>query len=105
MTTGGPNYRPICQTLQPVLIQGCGTLVYSDGSLTPNGTHAMECIRNGILLGTGATFLLGPTNLPLILKGLSMLSAPTGCNGIVDMSKFDLLSHIGSLSSLLNFLP
>lgn len=30
-----------------------------------------------------------------------MLSAPTGCDGIVDMSKFDLISKIGSLGSLL----
>jgi hypothetical protein len=38
------------QTLRPVLIKSRSTLVY-DGSLTPNGTHVMHCIRNGILLG------------------------------------------------------
>jgi hypothetical protein len=63
-------------------------------------TAHVHCIRNGILLGGGATFLLGPTSLPLVLKGLSMLSAPTGCDGIVDTSKFDLISKIGSLGSL-----
>lgn len=32
----GLNYTGICQTLQPVLIESCSTLVYDDGSLTPN---------------------------------------------------------------------
>ncbi len=51
----GPDYSGICETLQPVLIQSCDTLVNDDGSLTPDGTHAIHCIRNGILLGTGAS--------------------------------------------------
>lgn len=89
--------------LQGVLIPPCDTLVNGDGSLTSNGTHAMECIRNGIALAGGATFLLHlPLNL--VLKGLSKLAVPSGCSGIVDMSQFDLLSHIGSLSSILEFL-
>ncbi|MFZ0512357.1 MAG: hypothetical protein WAM14_12180 [Candidatus Nitrosopolaris sp.] len=63
----------------------------------------MNCIRNGILLGAGASLLGLP--LPLVLKGLSILSAPTGCDGIVDMKGFNLLTNIGSLSSLLKLLP
>jgi hypothetical protein len=98
----GPNYSGVCQTVQPVLIQSCSTLVNGDGSLTTDGTHAMNCIKNGVLLGGGATLLGLP--LPLVLKGLSILSAPTGCDGIVDMSAFNLL-NIGSISSLLNSLP
>ncbi len=98
----GPDYSGICQTLQPVLTQSCDTLVNGDGSLTLDGTHAMHCIRNGILLGAGASLLGLP--LPLVLKGLSLLSAPTGCEGIVDMSAFNLL-NIGSISSLLSSLP
>jgi hypothetical protein len=84
----------IFRKLQPVLIPSCSTLVNSDGSLTSHGTHAMHCIRNGILLGGGAVAL---THLPLslILKGLSMLAAPTGCDGIVSMSAFDQLGDIG----------
>jgi hypothetical protein len=97
------DYSGICQTLQPVLIQSCNTLVNVDGALTPDGTHAMHCIRNGILLGTCASLLGLP--LPLVLKGLSILAAPTGCDGIVDMSGFNLLGNIGSLSSLLSSLP
>lgn len=68
-------------------------------------TAHVHCIQNRILLGGGVTFLLGRTSLPLVLKGLSVLSAPTGCDGIVYMSKFDLISKIGSLGSLLKFLP
>ena len=64
----------------------------------------MECIRNGILLGGSASFLL-QLPLPLVLKALSVLSAPTSCSGIVDMSKFDSLTGIGSLDSLLKLLP
>jgi hypothetical protein len=50
----------------------------------------MHCIRNGILLGGVAAAL---TNLPLsiILKGLSVLAAPTVCDGIVNMKAFDQL--------------
>jgi hypothetical protein len=99
----GPNYSGVCQTVQPVIIQSCSTLVNSDGSLTTDGTHAMNCIKNGVLLGGGATLLGLP--LPLVLKGLSILSAPTGCDGIVDMSAFNSLGNIGSISSLLNSLP
>lgn len=49
---------------------------------------------NEDVLGGGATLLGLP--LPLVLKGLSILSAPTGCDGIVDMSAFNSLGNIGS---------
>jgi Bacterial Ig domain len=103
-TSSGTDYGSICAKIQPVLIPSCSTLVNSDGSLTADGTHAMHCIRNGILLDGGAAAL---TNLPLpiILKGLSMLAAPTGCDGIVNMKAFDQLGNIGSLSSLTSLLP
>jgi hypothetical protein len=86
----GTDYSSICSTLQPVLVESCGTLVNSDGTLTSDGTHAMHCIRNGILLGGGAA--LAGVPLSIILKGLSiMLAAPTGCDGIVNMKAFDQL--------------
>jgi hypothetical protein len=97
------NYAGICQTLQPVLVQSCNLLVSADGTLTPQGTHALGCIKNGVLLGGGASLLGLP--LPLVLKGLSILAAPTGCDGIVDMSAFNQLSNIGSIGSLLHLLP
>jgi len=102
-SSSGTDYSSLCSTLQPVLVQSCGTLVNSDGTLTSEGTHALHCIKNGILLGGGATLLGLP--LPLVLKGLSMLAAPTGCDGIVDMKAFDQLGNIGSLSSLTSLLP
>jgi hypothetical protein len=43
--------------------------------------------------------------LPIILKGLSILAAPTGCGDVVNMKGFDQLRDIGSLSSLTNLLP
>ena len=103
-SSSGTDYAGICAKLQPVLIPSCSSLVNSDGSLTADGTHAMHCTRNGILLGGGAVAL---THLPLflILKGLTMLAAPTGCDGIVNMKAFDQLGDIGSLSSLTNLLP
>ena len=67
------SYSGICQTLQPVLVQSCDTLVNSDGSLTSEGAHAMHCIRNGVLLAGGAAMLGVP--LSIVLKGLSILSS------------------------------
>ena len=99
----GTDYTGICNTLQPVLVGSCDTLVNSDGSLTSDGTHSMHCIRNGILLGTGASLVGVP--LPWVLKGLSILAAPTGCGDVVQMSGFKLLGNIGSLHSLVNLLP
>lgn len=100
----GIDYTGICSKLQPVLVNSCDTLVNPDGSLTFDGTHAMHCIRNGILLGTGASLFGVP--LPLVLKGLSILAAaPTGCGEVVQMSGFSLLNNIGSLHSLVNLLP
>jgi hypothetical protein len=87
------SYSGICQTLQPVLVQSCDTLVNSDGSLTSDGSHAMHCIRNGILLGGGAATLGVP--LSIVLKGLSILASPTGCDGVVNMSVINKLGNIG----------
>ena len=97
------NYAGICQTVQPVLLQSCDTLVNPDGSLTSAGTSALGCIRNRIVLDGGATLLGVP--LHVVLAGLSILAAPTSCGGIVDMSGFNRLSNIGSIGSLLSQLP
>jgi hypothetical protein len=70
---------------------------------TPDATHAMHCIRNGILLGGGAALVGVP--LSIILKGLSVLAAPTGCDDVVNTQGFNQLGDIGSLSSLTNLLP
>jgi hypothetical protein len=58
----------------------------------------MHCIGNGILLGGGAATLGVP--LSIVLKGLSILASPRGCDGLVNMSGFNQLGNIGSLSYL-----
>lgn len=63
----------------------------------------MNCIKNGILLGGGAALVGVP--LSIILKGLSMLAAPTGCGDVVNMQGFNQLGDIGSSSSLTSLLP
>ena len=69
------------------------------GILTSEGERAFGCIRNGALLGGGALTLgLSPG---LITKGLDILSAPTGCDGIVN---FQALNAIGNLDTILGFL-
>jgi hypothetical protein len=102
-SSSGTDYASICAKLQPVLVQSCGTLVSADGSLTSEGTHALNCIKNGILLGGGAAIAGVP--LSIILKGLSILAAPTGCGDVVNMQGFNQLGNIGSLSSLTSLLP
>jgi hypothetical protein len=99
----GTDYSSICSTVQPMLGQSCSALVNSDGSLTSEGTHSLHCIKNGILLGGGAALFGLP--LPIILKGLSILVAPTGCGNVVNMNGFSQLGNIGSLSSLTSLLP
>jgi len=86
----------ICNKVQLALYQSCDTLVNSsDGTLTSEGERAFGCIRNGALLALGA---LGLGVSPgIIIGGLGLLAALTGCNGIV---KMDQLSNIGDLSSL-----
>ena len=86
----------ICNKVQLALYQSCDTLVNSsDGTLTSEGERAFGCIRNGALLALGA---LGLGVSPgIIIGGLGLLAALTGCNGIV---KMDQLGSIGDLSSL-----
>ena len=68
------------------------------GTLTTSGETAFGCIRNGALILAAGTLLgqAGPT-----LGLLGSLAAPTGCGGIV---KMDMLSSIGSPSTILGML-
>jgi hypothetical protein len=86
VTTGGsghsgPDWNNICNQVQS-LVQSCGDLVNSDGTLTQSGETTVGCIRNGVVLGLGGL----ATGLPLflIIGGLKALSAPTGCSNIVN---------------------
>ena len=98
-TTRGIDWTSMCNTVQIALVQSCGTLVnLSDGTLTTSGETAFGCIRNGALILAAGTLLgqAGPT-----LGLLGSLAAPTGCGGIV---KMDMLSSIGSPSTILGML-
>jgi hypothetical protein len=89
----------ICNMVQSVLYKSCKAYVNDNGILTSEGERAFGCIRNGALLGGGALTLGLPPGL--ITKGLDILSAPTGCDGIVD---FQALNAIGNLDTILGFL-
>jgi hypothetical protein len=78
-------WNVICKQGRGLLLEPCGTLVDSNGILTPEGDRAVGCINNGLAYGLyalqhGISFGLAKTILGL---GASL----TGCGGIVDMNK------------------
>ena len=89
-----PDWNNICNRVQSLLVQSCGDLVNSDGTLTQSGETAVGCIRNGVVLGLGGL----ATGLPLflIIGGLKALSVPTGCGNIVnwDGANLDQLNFL-----------
>ena len=93
----GPDWNNICKQVQSLLVQSCGDLVNSDGTLTQSGETAVGCIRNGVVLGLGGL----ATGLPLflVIGGLKTLSAPTGCGNIVnwDAANLDQLNFLKSV--------
>ena len=92
--SSGPDWNNICNQVQSLLVQSCGDLVNSDGTLTQSGDTAVGCIRNGVLLGLGGL----ATGLPLflIIGGLKALSIPSGCGNIVnwDAANLDQLNFL-----------
>jgi hypothetical protein len=67
------------------LLQSCGSLIDSGGSLTGAGDKAVGCITNGAIISA----LAASFNLPLdtIKSLLGGLAGPTGCSGIVAMNQ------------------
>jgi hypothetical protein len=96
----GIDWSGKCQLVQVALTQSCDMLVNPDGSLTDQGRHALNCIKNGALLRGGAKLVGLPTWL--IFRGLGLLAGPTGCDGIVKMGA---LKGISGLGSIISFLP
>ena len=85
--------------VQSAFYKSCNAYVNDNGILISEGERVFGCNRNCALLGGGALTLgLPPV---LITKGLDILSAPTGCDGIVD---FQALNAIGNLDTILGFL-
>jgi hypothetical protein len=95
--SSGPDWNNICNQVQSLLVQSCGDLVNSDGTLTQSGDTAVGCIRNGVVLGLGGL----ATGLPLflIIGGHKALSGPTGCGNIVnwDAANLDQLNFLKSV--------
>jgi hypothetical protein len=95
--SSGPDWNSICNQVQSLLLQFCGDLVNSDGTLTQSGDTAVGCIRNGVFLGLGGL----ATGLPLflIIGVLKALSVPAGCGNIVnwDGANLDMLNFLKSV--------
>jgi hypothetical protein len=98
--SGNFDWAQICSSLQIALVSSCNDLVNSDNTLTNEGERAVGCIRNGIFLAGGGSFLLH-LPLPLIVGALQALSEPTGCDGIV---QWGLIGSVGDLRSIINLL-
>jgi hypothetical protein len=81
------SWNTICNTASNMglVLQSCGDLVNSDGTLAAAGNTAKVCIVNGVELGYKAISLGVPYYLAV--GGLGALAGMTGCGGIVDMSK------------------
>jgi hypothetical protein len=97
---GNFDWAQICSSLQIALVSSCDVLVNSDGTLTNEGERAVGCIRNGIVLAGGGSFLL-LLPLPMIIAALQILEEPTGCDGIV---QWGLIGSVGDLRSIINLL-
>lgn len=95
---GGMDWIKTCNDLQAALVSSCDVLVNPDNTLTTEGERAVGCIRNGIALAGGGTFLLS-LPLPLVVGALQILEEPTGCGGIVE---WGLIGDVGGLKEIIN---
>ncbi|SRR6266487_4063640 len=94
------SWNTICNTASKMglLLQSCGDLVNSDGTLTTAGNTAKVCIVNGVELGYKAISLGVPYSLAV--GGLGALAGMTGCGGIVDMSKIPTQDQFNQIKSM-----
>ena len=86
--------------MQAAIVSSCDVLVNSDNTLTAEGQHAVDCIRNGILLAGGGS-LLASLPLPLIIGALKALEEPTGCGGIAEWGS---IGNVGDLQGSISIL-
>jgi hypothetical protein len=85
-----------------MLVQPCSRLVNSDGSLTSDGQHAMDCIKNGALLALGGHLLSIP--LPEAVTILTTIAPSFGCGNVVDFHGAGQLSNQGILRTIISAL-
>jgi hypothetical protein len=97
---GGIDWIKTCNDLQITLVSSCEVLVNPDNTLTIEGERAVGCIRNGIALAGGGTFLLN-LPLPLVITALQILEEPTGCGGIVE---WGLIGDVEGLKGIIGSL-
>jgi hypothetical protein len=90
----------MCNAVQIILVDSCDTLVDADGSLTPDGTHAMHCIRNGAMLALGGAALGVP--LSVAVKLLTKIAPSFRCENVVDFHGADQISNLGVLQQIIN---
>jgi hypothetical protein len=97
---GGVDWISVCSNLQVALISSCDVLVNQDNTLTTEGQRAVDCIRNGILLAGGGSFL---ANLPisLVITALQALEEPIGCGGVVNWGS---IGNVGDLQGIISLL-
>jgi hypothetical protein len=86
-STSETNWKEICLMVEQVLVKPCSAFVNDNGRLTAQGEIAVDCIRNGALIGGGAYVLGVP--LSFIKPGLEALAGMTDCDGIVNFDRFD----------------
>ncbi|MGD1837596.1 MAG: hypothetical protein ACPKPY_06010 [Nitrososphaeraceae archaeon] len=93
------DWNNICDKVEIALYKSCDKYVRNNGQLTYEGERAMECIRNGLLLGGGAVALGLP--LDLAIMGLDTLAGMTECDGIVKLNMMEYIDS-SSISNTLN---
>lgn len=89
------DFVSICSSIQIALYHSCNELVNSDGSLSYVGQSTLKCITSGSIIGGLASAVLP---LDMVLKGLDILSEPTGCSGLV---KMDILKSVVGIDNIL----
>ncbi|MFY9799380.1 MAG: hypothetical protein WB988_22810 [Candidatus Nitrosopolaris sp.] len=87
--SSGIDWNTLCTDISQmnILYQSCSNLVNQNGTLTPAGETAIECIKNGLSLGLEALHHGVP--LSSVIFGLGLLMQPTGCGDTVNMNSVE----------------
>ncbi|MFY9870481.1 MAG: hypothetical protein WAK17_12230 [Candidatus Nitrosopolaris sp.] len=85
--SSGIDWNTLCTDISQmnILYQSCSNLVNQNGTLTPAGETAIECIKNG----GGLEALHHGVPLSSVIFGLGLLMQPTGCGDTVNMNSVE----------------